>query len=105
LKTEHPHYRLAHLVAAVPATELCGDTRKHAGFHHTEKETRSVEPFFRLYRGMTGEHDAPGEDDAELPIAGSGLLKQEIAWYFEDDVADLLSVRKRRLVLSKELTK
>jgi hypothetical protein len=54
---------------------------------------------------MTGEHDAPGEDDAELPIAGSGLLKQEIAWYFEDDVADLLSVRKRRLVLSKELTK
>lgn len=42
---------------------------------------------------MAGEDDAPGEDYAELPVAGSYFFEEEVAGDFEDYVAYLQTIR------------
>lgn len=39
---------------------------------------------------MASEDTAPGEDNPRLPVSRRHLFEEEIAWDFEDDVADLV---------------
>lgn len=87
-----PHDGLAHLITAVPAAQLCRKARKHAGFHHPQDESGSVEAFFVPDGCMACEHCSPGEDDAGLPEAGCAFLQEEVTWDFEDDITDLFDV-------------
>jgi len=88
LEPKHPHDGLAHLVAAVPAAELCCDAGEHAGLGEAEEEARGVEAFFVLDGCVGGEDDAPGEDDAGLPVAGGHAFEEHVGGDFEDDVGD-----------------
>src|SRR5664279_113979 len=90
LETEHPHDGFAHLVGAVPGAELCCYTREHACFHHAEEEAGRVEAFFVSDGCVAGQHDAPGEDDAELPVSWGDFFEGKIGGDLEDDVTYLL---------------
>lgn len=50
---------------------------------------------------MTGENDAPAENDTELPISWSCCFEKKVTWNLEYDVADLLQINRKFEVLSR----